>query len=94
MECFADTTISAIIAGIGGDDSIRILPYIDMDVIRNNPKIFVLSREGSRLIESAKDVMARYQWRLPMLRQRRVRYGMCPLTRSKAIVVRGTLRRP
>ena len=41
MECFEDITISAIIATIGGDDSIRILPYIDLDVIKNNPKVFM-----------------------------------------------------
>jgi muramoyltetrapeptide carboxypeptidase LdcA involved in peptidoglycan recycling len=41
MECFEDTRISAIIATIGGDDSIRMLPYIELDVIKNNPKVFM-----------------------------------------------------
>src|SRR5699024_9237052 len=41
MEAFQDDSIKGIIANIGGDDSIRLLPYIDFDVIRNNPKIFM-----------------------------------------------------
>lgn len=41
MDAFADTSISAIFCAIGGDDTIRILPYIDFDTIKNNPKIFM-----------------------------------------------------
>ena len=41
MQAFADSTIDGIISTIGGDDSIRILPYIDLRVIRDNPKIFL-----------------------------------------------------
>ena len=41
MEAFSDPSIKAIISTIGGDDSIRILPYLDLDVIRSNPKIFL-----------------------------------------------------
>lgn len=40
MDAFKDTTIKAIFNSIGGDDTIRLLPYIDFDVIRSNPKIF------------------------------------------------------
>jgi len=40
MEAFADSEIKAVISCIGGDDSIRMLPYIDFDIIRNNPKIY------------------------------------------------------
>ncbi|WP_217587591.1 S66 family peptidase [Lentibacillus saliphilus] len=39
MQAFQDDSIKAIIANIGGSDSIRLLPYIDFDVIRDNPKI-------------------------------------------------------
>jgi muramoyltetrapeptide carboxypeptidase LdcA involved in peptidoglycan recycling len=39
MQAFADPSIKGIISCIGGSDSIRLLPYIDFDVIRNNPKI-------------------------------------------------------
>jgi len=41
MNAFTDPSIKAIISTIGGDDSIRILPYLDLDVIRSNPKIFM-----------------------------------------------------
>ncbi|MDF2908143.1 MAG: peptidase LD-carboxypeptidase [Herbinix sp.] len=41
MKAFADPEVKAIIACIGGIDSIRMLPYIDFEVIRNNPKIFL-----------------------------------------------------
>ncbi len=40
MDAFKDKSIKAIFNAIGGDDAIRILPYIDFEVIRNNPKIF------------------------------------------------------
>jgi muramoyltetrapeptide carboxypeptidase LdcA involved in peptidoglycan recycling len=40
MDAFRDKEIKAIFNAIGGDDSIRLLPYIDFDVIKNNPKIF------------------------------------------------------
>ncbi|WP_059105102.1 S66 family peptidase [Shouchella shacheensis] len=41
MTAFKDQSIRGIFANIGGDDSIRLLPYIDVDVIRENPKIFI-----------------------------------------------------
>jgi len=41
MAAFADATIKGIISTIGGDDSIRLLPYVDLNVIRANPKIFM-----------------------------------------------------
>lgn len=41
MQAFADPSIKAIISTIGGDDSIRILPYLDLETIRSNPKIFM-----------------------------------------------------
>ena len=41
MAAFADPSIKGIISTIGGDDSIRLLPYLDLDVIRSNPKVFV-----------------------------------------------------
>lgn len=40
MKAFSDKSIKAIIACIGGEDSIRMLPFIDFDVIKNSPKIF------------------------------------------------------
>ncbi|WP_188456286.1 S66 family peptidase [Virgibacillus oceani] len=41
MTAFRDKNIKGIFANIGGDDSIRLLPFIDFDVIRDNPKIFM-----------------------------------------------------
>jgi muramoyltetrapeptide carboxypeptidase LdcA involved in peptidoglycan recycling len=41
MVALADPSIKAIFSTIGGDDSIRILPYVDLDVIAANPKIFM-----------------------------------------------------
>ncbi|SRR5258706_8082351 len=41
MQAFADPSIKGIFATIGGEDSIRLLPLIDLNVIRDNPKIFM-----------------------------------------------------
>lgn len=41
MNAFKDKSIKAIICAIGGDDTIRLLPYIDYNVIKENPKIFM-----------------------------------------------------
>lgn len=41
MAAFADKSIDGIISTIGGTDSIRILPYLDLNIIRNNPKVFM-----------------------------------------------------
>ena len=41
MAAFADATIDGIISTIGGEDSIRTLPYLDLDLIRKNPKVFM-----------------------------------------------------
>lgn len=40
MEAFRDPSIRAVFNAIGGDDTIRLLPYIDFDTLRRNPKIF------------------------------------------------------
>ena len=41
MQAFDDPTIKGVFTTIGGDDSIRLLPFLDLDVIRNNPKVFL-----------------------------------------------------
>jgi len=41
MEAFQDKTIKAIICMTGGDDTIRLLRHIDINVIKENPKIFM-----------------------------------------------------
>ncbi|QSX06458.1 LD-carboxypeptidase [Sedimentibacter sp. zth1] len=40
MQAFSDKSIKGIISCIGGTDSIRMFPYIDFKIIKNNPKIF------------------------------------------------------
>ncbi len=41
MRAFADPNIRGIFSCIGGDDSIRMLPHLNFDVIRSNPKVFM-----------------------------------------------------
>src|SRR5580698_4619323 len=41
MEVLRDSTIHGIVSTIGGDDSIRMLPFLDYAVIRENPKVFL-----------------------------------------------------
>lgn len=40
MEAFRNPEIKAVFNAIGGDDTIRLLPYINFDILRDNPKIF------------------------------------------------------
>lgn len=40
-EAFADPNIKAIIASIGGDDSVRLLNHLDWDSIKDNAKIIL-----------------------------------------------------
>jgi len=40
-QAFADPEVKAIIASIGGDDSVRILPLLNPDIIQGNPKILM-----------------------------------------------------
>lgn len=41
MWAFKNPDVKAIVSIIGGDDSVRLTPYIDLDVIAANPKIFM-----------------------------------------------------
>lgn len=41
MQALQDPEVKAIISNIGWDDAIRLLPYIDFDIIKKNPKIFL-----------------------------------------------------
>jgi muramoyltetrapeptide carboxypeptidase len=40
-EAFSDTTVKGIIAAFGGFNSNQLLRYIDWDIIKNNPKVFI-----------------------------------------------------
>lgn len=41
MWAFTNNNVNAVIANMGGNDSIKIVPYIDPKCIQENPKIFV-----------------------------------------------------
>jgi muramoyltetrapeptide carboxypeptidase LdcA involved in peptidoglycan recycling len=41
MEAFADPSVQAIVSTIGGDDSLRLIPLVDLRVIRDHPKVFM-----------------------------------------------------
>lgn len=41
MSMFADEDVSAIFASRGGYGAMRVLPHLDFDVIKDNPKIFM-----------------------------------------------------
>lgn len=41
MMALEDASIAGVICTVGGDDSIRTLPFVDLDIIRANPKPFV-----------------------------------------------------
>lgn len=40
-DAFRDKNIKGIFTMIGGDDSIRIIPFINLDIIKENPKVFI-----------------------------------------------------
>lgn len=41
MDAFKDKNVKAIISMIGGEETIRLIPYIDYEIIKDNPKIFM-----------------------------------------------------
>ena len=41
MDAFKDKSIKAILCAIGGSDTVRLFPFIDYEIIHNNPKIFM-----------------------------------------------------
>lgn len=41
MMAFEDKAVKGIFSCIGGDESVRILPFIDLETIRKNPKVFI-----------------------------------------------------
>ncbi|KDN80261.1 peptidase [Streptomyces olindensis] len=47
---FADPAIKAVIASIGGDDQITVLPYLDRELIRANPKPFFGMSDNTNLL--------------------------------------------
>jgi muramoyltetrapeptide carboxypeptidase len=41
MDMWANPDVKAVICGTGGYGAVRILPYLDADLFRRNPKVFV-----------------------------------------------------
>jgi len=50
---FGDPQVKAIISSIGGDDSVRLLPYLDAETIRANPKIIMGFSDTTTLLAYA-----------------------------------------
>ncbi|HEY7815133.1 MAG TPA: S66 peptidase family protein [Nakamurella sp.] len=50
MAAFADPMVRAILATIGGDDQITVLPHLDPDVVRADPKPFVGYSDNTNLL--------------------------------------------
>jgi len=49
-DAFADKSIKGIICTIGGNDSIRILKYLNMNIITSNPKILIGYSDNTTLL--------------------------------------------
>ncbi|MEV0257099.1 S66 peptidase family protein [Streptomyces sp. NPDC050732] len=47
---FTDPTVKAVIASIGGDDQITVLPYLDRELIRAHPKPFFGWSDNTNLL--------------------------------------------
>lgn len=41
MAAFSDPAIAGIVASIGGDDAVRLIPHLDLAIIAANPKVFL-----------------------------------------------------
>jgi muramoyltetrapeptide carboxypeptidase LdcA involved in peptidoglycan recycling len=53
-RAFADPTIRAIFVSIGGDDSIRLLPHLDLAAIAANPKILMGYSDTTTILAAAR----------------------------------------
>lgn len=47
---FADPAVKAVVASIGGDDQITVLPYLDRELLRANPKPFFGYSDNTNLL--------------------------------------------
>ncbi len=47
---FSDPTVKAVIASIGGDDQITVLPHLDRELLRANPKPFFGYSDNTNLL--------------------------------------------
>lgn len=53
---FADPAIKAVIASIGGDDQITVLPHLDADLLRAHPKPFFGYSDNTNLLLYLRDL--------------------------------------
>ncbi|MFE2283633.1 S66 peptidase family protein [Streptomyces sp. NPDC059443] len=53
---FADPAIKAVIASIGGDDQITVLPHLDAELLRANPKPFFGYSDNTNLLLFLRDL--------------------------------------
>jgi hypothetical protein len=51
-RAFADPDIAGVVSTIGGDDSIRLLRHLDLDLLAANPKVF-LGYSDSAILQMA-----------------------------------------
>lgn len=49
-SAFADPTIRAILATTGGDDQVTVIPFLDAEVVRRNPKPFLGFSDNTNLL--------------------------------------------
>lgn len=40
-EAFADPNVDAVLSAVGGNSTKEVIPYLDIALIKNNPKIFI-----------------------------------------------------
>jgi muramoyltetrapeptide carboxypeptidase LdcA involved in peptidoglycan recycling len=50
MAAFADPTVRAVLASIGGDDQLTVLPFLDPEVVAANPKPFCGYSDNTNLL--------------------------------------------
>src|SRR5437667_81070 len=50
MAAFADPSIKAVLATIGGDDQLTVLPFLDADLVAANPKPFLGYSDNTNLL--------------------------------------------
>jgi muramoyltetrapeptide carboxypeptidase LdcA involved in peptidoglycan recycling len=49
-SAFADPDIRAVLATVGGEDQITVIPYLDAEVVRNDPKPFLGYSDNTNLL--------------------------------------------
>jgi muramoyltetrapeptide carboxypeptidase LdcA involved in peptidoglycan recycling len=67
MELFCDPEVDGIITTIGGMNSNSIIPYLDFDKIKNNPKVFcgysdITSLHLASMNSSTREIRAYRKW--------------------------------